>query len=105
VWDEPPLDPATVARGERLYTSQGCNGCHSTDGSRRAGPTLLGAYGTLVELSDGRVVDADAEYLRASIVDPTRDVVKGYVPSMPSYQGRISDEDLAALVQWLQSLE
>ena len=100
-----PPDAAKVEQGKKLYTSLGCVACHSLDGSPRAGPTFAEVYGTQVTLADGSKVTADDAYLRESILEPTKLMVKGYVPSMPAFKGRISDEELDALVALIHSLK
>ena len=37
------------------------------------------------QLSDGRQVNADDDYIRDSILQPKRDIIAGYEPIMPSY--------------------
>jgi len=46
----------------------------------------------------------DENYLRESILDPGAKVVAGYKPVMPTFQGIISEEQLAALVAYVKSL-
>ena len=41
-----PLD----VLGEKVYTTKGCNTCHSTDGSVKTGPTWKGVFGSLEKL-------------------------------------------------------
>ena len=67
-------------------------------------PVLAGIHGRSVNLADGRVVRADAAYLRDSILQPQRDVVAGYQPIMPSFAGLVDEADLQRLVAYLQSL-
>ena len=43
----------------------------------------------------------DGAYLRRSILEPGRELVKGYLPLMPSYRDELTDTDLDALVQEL----
>jgi cytochrome c oxidase subunit II len=103
---EPPADPAKLAaEGEKLYIALGCNACHSSDGSMRVGPTLAELYGKQVTLTDGTTATVDDVYLRTSILDPTQQVVKGYVPTMPSYKGRVTDPEVDALVEWIKTLK
>jgi cytochrome c oxidase subunit 2 len=56
-----------------------------------------------VHLQDGRSVVADANYLRDSILLPTKDIVAGFAPVMPSFAGQVSEDDLQALIAYLQS--
>ena len=50
-------------RGEALFRSLGCSGCHAAGASVHA-PDLHGLYGRPVHLGDGRIVIADEAYLR-----------------------------------------
>ena len=56
-------------------------------------------------LADGRTTTATAEYLRESILDPGAKVVATYPPSMPGYRGQLTDAQLGALVQYIESLK
>jgi cytochrome c oxidase subunit 2 len=96
---ESPLAQA----GENLFRSLGCSGCHMGSAVVRA-PPLQGLYGHAVPLQSGRVIVADDAYLRDSILLPERDIAAGYQPVMPSYQNRISEEDLFLLISYLKSL-
>ena len=89
--------------GERLFRQYGCSGCHGEASSVRA-PDLAGLYGKPVPLESGGTVTADAQYLRDSIVFPSKHVVAGYAPIMPSFKDQISEEDLLKLTAYIQSL-
>jgi mono/diheme cytochrome c family protein len=102
---EPKDAKKLAAQGEKLYTTLGCNACHSADGSMRVGPTLSGIYGSTVELTDGQKVRVDDAYIRTSILDPSSQVVKGYVPTMTPYKGRVDEPELEALTEWIKSLK
>lgn len=91
---------------EELVPALGCLGCHSTDGAGKSGPTWKGLYGSSKTLEDGSTVTADEAYLRESILSPNAKIVRGY-PSgaMPAdYQGRISPEELEALIAYIKNL-
>ena len=92
-----------AAQGEQLFHRYGCSGCHEPGGTVRA-PNLSGVYGSPVPLSDGSVVVADERYVRDSILDPKREVAAGYQPVMPTFAGQVSEDDLAKLVAYIQSL-
>ena len=55
-------------------------------------------------LQDGSTVVADDAYIRDSILQPKKQVVAGYKPVMPSFEGVISEADLAELVAYIKSL-
>jgi len=91
--------------GARLYKSRGCASCHSVNGSPGVGPTFLGVFGHEVELNGGGEVIADENYVRESILDPGAKVVRGFQPVMPTFKGRISDAEIAAIIAYLKTLK
>jgi cytochrome c oxidase subunit 2 len=97
-----PVDLA--ATGQKLSAEYGCLRCHTIDGTPHLGPTWLGLYGSLVPLSDGTLVTADDAYLTESMMDPQVKMVRGYQPLMPTYLGRLSGPDAAAIVTYIRSL-
>jgi cytochrome c oxidase subunit 2 len=92
-----------AAQGQELFRRYGCSGCHNPGGTVRA-PDLNGVFGSPVPLSDGRVVIADDRYIRDSILNPKGQVAAGYAPIMPTFEGQISEDDLAKLVAYIQSI-
>ena len=93
-----------VQGGERLFRDKGCSGCHAGNSSVRA-PLLNGVYGGPVPLDDGTVVTADDMYIRDSILLPKKQVVAGFKPIMPTYQGQLSEEELFQLIAYIKSLK
>jgi len=91
------------ATGEKIFAELGCVTCHRSDTQGR-GPNLQGVFGSPVQLEDGRMVTADENYVRESILDPGAKVVKGFKPVMPTFQGLVSEEQLNALVAYVKSL-
>lgn len=102
-----PAEPADlVSRGATLAGQNGCLGCHSTDGSRRVGPSYKGLWGserTVVRDGQEVKVPADTDYLIRALREPGADVVQGYPAVMPPFPG-LSDEDIKALQAWLETL-
>ncbi|MFC0410680.1 cytochrome c oxidase subunit II [Roseomonas elaeocarpi] len=98
-----PQGDDMAKEGAALFTSLGCAGCHVGSSTVRA-PRLNGIYGTQVQLAGGRTVTADEAYLRDSILQPTRDVVAGFGPQMPSFAGIVGEDDLQRLVAYIRSL-
>lgn len=101
----PPVEDP-VAHGEWLYDRVGCKACHSIDGSSRVGPSFLGTWGKSVPLSVGGAVDFDENYVRESILYPQVKYRSGYeqASAMPSYQGRLKENELDAITAFLKSL-
>ncbi len=103
---EKAAEPGDKKAGAGLVMEKGCTGCHSTDGSRRVGPSFLGLFGRQVSLvREGKeaLIEADEEYLRRAIRQPAADLVKGYPPVMPAYAD-LSEEELQAIIDYLKSL-
>ena len=92
-----------VLRGARLFRQFGCSGCHAGSNVVRA-PSLVGVYGSTVPLEGGGTVVADEQYLRDSILLPNLQIVAGYAAVMPSFAGRISEDELLGLIAYLKSL-
>jgi cytochrome c oxidase subunit 2 len=90
-------------QGQDLFRRYGCSGCHNPGGTVRA-PELQGVYGGPVPLSDGTVVTADERYIRDSILNPKAQDAAGYAPVMPTFAGQLSEDDLARLVAYIQSI-
>ena len=65
---------------------------------------LLGLYGSSVTLSDNKTVVADDNYIRESILNPQGQIVKGFGPIMPTFQGQVNEEDLLKLLAYIKSL-
>jgi mono/diheme cytochrome c family protein len=98
------------ARGQELATLYGCVGCHSTDGTTegKSGPTWRGVYKSNRVLADGSKVKATEEYLRESILEPTKVILPGFdgaEAGMPPYKGILSDEDVESLILFIRSLQ
>ncbi len=91
------------SNGQQMFTQMGCATCHRSDTQGR-GPNLAGVFGKPVLLDDGRSVIADENYIRESILNPAAQIVSGFKPIMPTYQGQVSEENLAALVAYIKSL-
>jgi cytochrome c oxidase subunit 2 len=90
-------------QGKQLFRTYGCGGCHGAGGSVRA-PPLEGVFGSPVPLSDGSIVIADEKYIRDSIFDPKAQIAAGYQPIMPTFAGQVSEDDLAKLIAYIESI-
>ena len=93
-----------VEYGKRVAMAQGCLKCHSLDGDPHIGPTWLDMYMRRETLETGEVVVADEAYLTDSMIDPRAKIVKGYKPVMPTYRGKLTAPDAAALVEFIKAL-
>ncbi len=100
----------SIENGAALYQAMGCVTCHTTSGSRegKVGPTLRGVYGKGRKFMDGSASTADDEYLRESIVNPTRRTLQGFDLediNMPPYHELLTGPQVESLVLFIKSLE
>jgi len=102
--DSPGPQPTLAKQGERLALEKGCGRCHTVDGTSHLGPTWRGMYRGEVKLVNGKTIIADEAYLTRSMMDPMADVVAGYAPTMPSFQGQLTAAEVAALLEYIKSL-
>jgi len=101
-----PKEMSLADKGKNIYITRACIGCHSLDGSKMTGPTWKGLYGSDRTFADGTSAKGDDNYIRESIMEPNKNVVKGYVANqMPSYQGQLTDDDLTAVIEFIKTLQ
>ncbi len=92
-----------VQSGETLFRELGCSGCHMGNSVVRA-PPLQGVFGKPVPLNNGEVVTADEGYIRDSILFPAKQITGGYTNDMPSFRGKITEEELLQIIAYIKSL-
>jgi cytochrome c oxidase subunit 2 len=92
-------------KGKDLLAKSGCLGCHSTDGTIKVGPSFKGIFGREAHLEGDREVTADEEYIRESIYDPGAKIVKGFPNIMPTFKGRLSGDDVTAIIAYIKTLK
>ncbi len=102
-WLAGGVEGSLASQGEKVFQRLACNTCHTGDATGR-GPVLQGLYGTDVMLSDNTTVKADDNYIRESILNPHAQIVKGFGPIMPVFQGQVSEDDLLKLLAYVKSL-
>jgi cytochrome c oxidase subunit 2 len=100
-----PKDPVLI--GQQLASLYGCAVCHSTDGTKKVGPTWLHLYNSSVPLSDGTKVTADVTYLTNSIKNPNLQIVAGFSPNvMPdTFAQALTDTQIQNLIAYIESLK
>lgn len=90
--------------GAKLFQRFRCDSCHKPDSSGD-GPPLTRIAGSRVTLTGGTSVTASDQYLRDSILNPSKQIVDGYEAIMPSYQGQISEAEVLQLIAYLESMK
>jgi len=82
-------DPAAVTQGKQFYTWYNCHSCHGTLGGGGMGPPLL-----------------DAQWIYGG--DPVsifESILEGRPNGMPTWRGRIPDDQAWKIVAYVQSLQ
>lgn len=92
-----------VEAGEYFYKSRGCVQCHSLDGTPKNGPTFKGLFGSERKFADGSTGVADKNYIRQSILEPQSQVVAGFRPIMPTFKGQLTDQDITAIIAFIEA--
>ncbi|MBX7144579.1 MAG: cytochrome c oxidase subunit II [Oligoflexia bacterium] len=94
-------------KGEHIYrdAAYACFGCHSVDGSKVVGPTFKGVYGRQEKLTDGSSVTVDDAYIKNSILNPGAQIVEGFANMMPPFQGRLNDDDIKNIIEYLKTVK
>jgi mono/diheme cytochrome c family protein len=102
--DEGALATAGLAQartGEQIFTAAGCAGCHTfapAGSNGDIGPSL----DELASAAGDREPGTSAEdYVRESLTNPEAVLVEGFGNAMPSYEGRLTDEQIQALLDYL----
>lgn len=92
---------AQAKTGEQIFTAAGCAGCHtfSPAGSNGTiGPNLDELAAAAGNREPGKSAE---EYVRESLTKPEAFLTKGFGNAMPSFEGRLTDEQIQALVDYL----
>ena len=99
---------APGAEGKAILQANGCNACHSSDGSKIIGPSYLNLWGEQqIVVREGKEfpVKVDEEYIKRAIYEPNSEIVKGYPAElMQSYKDVITADDLVKIVEYLKTL-
>ena len=69
---------------------------------------LNGTFALVVRtehFTGGASAAVDENYIRESILDPQAKIVDSYPPSMPTYQGKLSDRQLSGIIEYIKSLK
>jgi mono/diheme cytochrome c family protein len=93
---------AEATTGEQIFIAGGCGGCHKlakAGAKGNIGPSLDDLANVAGKMEPGTSAE---EYVRQSILQPDAFTVKGFQAGvMPSFQGRLSDKQVQALVAYL----
>jgi cytochrome c oxidase subunit 2 len=96
-------------RGQKIYAKKTCITCHSVDGSKSTGPSWKGIWGkteSFDEASSAPSRTVDENYVRDSVLDPNKDIVKGYTrPSQMPARLITDPKDIDAVIAYVKTLK
>lgn len=102
-WLRERAEGSSALEGGKLFRKLKCISCHAADAQARA-PLLENLFGRMVPLQDNSQVLADEDYLRRSILRPREQVVAGYQPIMPTFEGQVTEDEILQLIAFIRSL-
>lgn len=97
-WSALYFAPPAHASGEELMEASGCISCHRVD-QKLIGPAFRDVAARYRNRSDA------TEYLAARIRGGSEEGIWGDIPMPPNTVEKISDENLALVIEWLLSLQ
>ncbi|MHC1702698.1 MAG: cytochrome c oxidase subunit II [Tenuifilaceae bacterium] len=104
--EETPVTPENI--GLKVLQNNACTSCHSLDGSILVGPSFKDLMGVdRIVIVDGKeiTIKADSAYIKRAILEPDKELVKGYVPGMMrAYDNVISEDDIKSIIVYLETI-
>lgn len=93
-----------IELGFRVF-SRNCATCHSTGADVIVGPGFKGLWGAKREFSNADSANADAEYIRESIINPNAKIVKGFPGKMNSFSGLLSEKEIDYVIEYIKTIK
>jgi heme/copper-type cytochrome/quinol oxidase subunit 2 len=92
-------------RGERLYVTKGCAGCHSVNGSPSTGPTWKDLFGSTQNFDDGSHPVVDDEFVHSFVRNPIARGPVGFAKVMTPFPPDVlKPEDIDLIVAYMKSI-
>ena len=92
---------AQAKTGEQIFTAAGCAGCHTfapAGSNATIGPNLDELAAAAGEREPGKSAE---QYVRESLLQPEAFLAPGFGNAMPPFEGRLTDEQIQTLVDYL----
>ena len=92
--------------GLAVMKDNACLACHSLDGTKLVGPSFKDLWGSKRMVTDDngeREVTVDGDYIRSSVYEPGKEIVKGYQKGlMQPYVDIISEEQILQIIEYFE---
>jgi mono/diheme cytochrome c family protein len=89
---------AEATTGDQIFTAAGCHTFGPAGSNGTIGPSLDELKTQAGNIEPGKSAE---EYVKESIEDPSAFIVKGYSNVMPQFKGKLTDQQIQALVQYI----
>jgi cytochrome c oxidase subunit II len=99
-----PYPSRMAEQGQKVAAEVGCFKCHTVNGEPHIGPTFQGLYGRQESLEDGTTLRVDEAYITQSMMDPGAHLTLGFPNVMPTFQGKLTGPQTAAIVEYIKTL-
>ena len=100
-----PYEGLTMTEiGEKVFQGR-CTACHQIGQRKMIGPGLGGIFGSFRVFEDGQSLQADENYIRESILNPSIRIVKDFPDQMTPFAGLLQEEELTGLIEYIKSLK
>ena len=99
-----PHTARMAEQGQKVAAEVGCFKCHTVNGEPHIGPTFLGLYGRQQTMQDGLSLRSDEAYITQSMMDPGAHLAAGFPNVMPTFQGKLTGAQTAAIVEYIKTL-
>ena len=100
-----PIQVSTELNPKKIYAAM-CASCHSTNGTKLAGPSFKGLMGktqTVIRAGKEVEVKVTRDYLHNAIKNPLSEFPKGSIPAMPPLG--LKKEQIEAMVDFIQRVD
>jgi len=101
---DPYKDLSLSQIGEKVFQGR-CTACHQITAEKRIGPGLADLFNSQREMQNGEEILADENYIRESILNPSKRLLKGYGNLMTPFTGLLQEEELTGLIEYIKTLK
>ncbi len=103
--NDPYKGLSMVEVGQKIYQSR-CIACHNLTAEKKIGPGFKGLFASNKTFTDGTTGVANEAYIRESILMPNAKKSVGYENAvMTSFQGQLSEDEIAGTVEFIKTLK
>jgi cytochrome c oxidase subunit 2 len=91
--------------GAMLFEKKGCVACHTTDGTMKVGPSFKGQFGKEIPQEGAPARLMDENYIRESLMYPSKAGRPGIARTMPSFDGQLKENEIAGIIAFIKSVK